>query len=890
MSRFSNVWHWLSRLRWRRVREQEIDEELRFHIEAQIEQNLAAGMKHEEARALALRQFGNIALFKEGYRESRMSKLECMLETLVQDAHYGIRMLLKRPGFTIVAVLILALGLGANTAIFSIINAVLLRPLDFKDPERLVAVHETRPETGDTDLTCAAHEFVAWKNQNRVFEQLTAYEGAAFNLTDNGNPETVGALQVTADFFTVLGVSPALGRTFIPGEDQVKARIVILSDGLWKVRFYSDREIVGKTIRLNDLRYTVIGVMPPMELMPELWVPMNLPSELPKTEKHNYVAIARLRPGVSRDQAQADLARISKQIEVEFPDSYGHNVKVEAAHADLVENVRLALLVLFGAVGFVLLIACTNVANLLLTRAAARQKEIAIRAALGASRWRLIRQLLTESLLLAVMGGIVGLLLAIWMVDLLSKIKAVHVPRLEHISIDGQVLAVTIGLSLLTGLITGVMPALRSSKPGLIQWVKDGTRTSAGPARRRLGNLLVVIEVALALILLVGSGLMIKSFLRLLSVDPGFNPHNLLTVSISLPRPRYPQAHQQLDFFQSLFERVETLPGVRSVGATSILPTQGDMGFRLKIDGRSHPLGQEPGAALRVVSPDYFSTMGIPLRKGRYFSTTDARVAIPVIRWFPDQVNHPRYNESQPPPVAIINETMARLYWPNEDPLGRRVSFLFTPWLTIVGVVGDIRHNGLDSPLNPEMYMLHLQEPWNEMSVVVRTAGDPTMLTGPVREQVRALDKELPMAISTMDGIISVSVGRPRFYTIVLGLFGAVAMMLAVIGIFGVVSYSVTQRTHEIGVRMALGAQRSDVLKLVIRQGMVPIVFGVVFGLAGALALTRVMSKLLFEVSPTDPATFVYISLLLAGVALLASYGPARRATKVDPVVALRAE
>ncbi len=549
-------------------------------------------------------------------------------------------------------------------------------------------------------------------------------------------------------------------------------------------------------------------------------------------------------------------------------------------------------MVLFGAVGFVLLIACANVANLLLTRAAGRQKEIAIRTALGARRLRLVRQMLTESCLLAVMGGGVGVLLAMWIIDLLPEIKAVNIPRIEQIGIDGRVLAVSISLSLLTGIITGLVPALRSSKLNLSQSLNEGTRTSAGVSRRRIGSLLVVVEVALALVLLAGGGLMLKSFLRLVSVDPGFDPHNVLRLDLSLPGPRYAGPEQQMRFYEQLMEQIKVLPGVESVGATTQTPlSPGDNWGPISFEGRPAPApGQQPYAAMRSVSSDYFRAMRVPLKKGRYFTEADARIALPVMRWYEQQPYPEHYNESQPVPAIIINETMARTFFPGEDPLGQRLRIVASPGMTVVGVVGDIRHTGLNTKPNPEVYLSDLQESSGSMAVMVRTSGDPLSLAAAVREQVTAVDKDQPVAITTMDQIFSDSVGGQRFNMLLLSIFGALALGLAVVGVFGVINYSVAQRTQEIGIRIALGAQRRDIFRLVVGQGVGLALLGVGIGLVGAVALTRLISGLLFGVSPTDPLTFLVVSLLLTSVALLASYIPALRAMKVDPMVALRCE
>jgi putative ABC transport system permease protein len=817
----------------------------------------------------------------------------------LQDLRYGWRTLTKTPGFTVVAVLTLALGIGANASIFSLINAVLLRPLPFKEPDRLVVIWERRVSSNDTKLPISAHEFVAWRKQAASFAEMAIIRGDGFNLTGASEPMSVRALRVSAEFFSVLDVEPVLGRTFLPGEDQENNSIVVLNAALWKSRYGSDPDIVGKTIMLSDQKYTVIGVMQRrcvgewMNSDPDVWLPINLSDEARRVGRHGNNVIARLKPDVTLGQAQAELEQVAIGLEREYPDNnVGHSVKLDSLHEASVGSVRLGLLMLFAAVGFVLLIACANVANLLLTRAAGRQKEIAIRTALGASRLRLVRQTLTESCLLAVMGGGAGVLLALWIIDLLPRIRAVNIPRIDQIGIDGWVLAVTFGLSLLTGIITGLAPALRGSRFSLRQALNDGGRTSAGLRRRRIGSLLVVVEVALALVLLAGTGLMLKSFVKLVDVDPGFDQRGVLRLDLSLPGPRYARPQQQMRFYGDLMERIKSLPGVEAVGATTQTPlSPGDNWGPFTIEGRPAPdAGQQPYAAMRTVSSDYFRVMRVPIKKGRYFTEADTRLALPVMRWFDQQPYPEHYDKSQPPPAIIINETMARMFFPNEDPLGQRLRIIASPWFTIVGVAGDIRHRGLNTQPSPEMYLSDLQEPQSSMAVMIRTSVDPLTLARAAREQVMILDKDQPVAVTTMDQIFSDSVGGQRFNMLLLSIFGGLALVMAVVGVFGVINYSVAQRTLEIGIRISLGAQRRDVLKLVVGQGMLLALLGVGIGLVGAFALTRLISELLFGVSPTDPVTFSAVSLLLTTVALVASYIPARRAMNVDPMVALRCE
>jgi len=816
------------------------------------------------------------------------------METIWQDFRFGVRMLRKNVGFTFIALITLALGIGANTAIFSVVNAVLLRPLPFKEPGQLVSVWERRTNSGTANLPISAHEYVAWKEQAPSFESLALLQQDGLNLTGRGDPLNVRAAHVTAEFFSVLGVAPLLGKTFAPGDDKSGgAKVAVLNQKLWTQRFGADPEIINQKVTLNDQLYTVVGVMPTLEFVPDVLVPIDLSGEARKVGNHSNEVLGRLKPGATVGQAQAELAIISHQLETQYPNNnVGHGVQATLLHEVIVGDVRLALLILFGAVCFVLLIACANVANLLLTRAAARQKEMAIRTALGAGRWRLIRQTLIESLLLGGLGGGLGLLLAVWLIDLLPRMKAISLPRLEQVSIDGPVLMATLAFSLLTGLLTGIVPAWRNSGPRLNQWMSEGARGSAGPGSRRIGNTLVVLEFALALVLLVGGGLMLKSFVRLVRVDPGFDPHQVLRLDLQLTGLKYAEARQQKAFYQQLIEKLKTLPGVESVGATTQTPlSPGDNWARYVVDGRPElPRGQEQHAALRSVSSDYFRTLKIPLLKGRFFSDTDARVAVPVIRWFDQEPLPEHFNDPQPMPIVVINETMARLCWPNEDPLGKRLKIISSPWLTVVGVVGDVHHSALNSRPNPEMYLSHLQEPQNSLAVMMRAAGNPLQLAAAARDQVKALDRDQPLTITTMEQIYSNSIAGQRFNVVLLGVFGGLALLLAMVGVFGVINYSVAQRTHEIGIRLALGAQRGDVFRLVVGHGVVLALLGVAIGLGGAFALTRLLTGMLFSVSPTDTGTFVMVSFLLMLVALLACYIPARRATRVDPLVALRSE
>jgi putative ABC transport system permease protein len=803
-------------------------------------------------------------------------------------------MLRNKPGFTLVAVITLSLGIGANTAIFSVVNAVLLRPLPFKNPERLVSIYERRANSGEANLPISAHEFAAWQQRTHSFDAITLIQPDGLTLTGKGDPAIVDVARVSTDFFAVVGIPPFLGRGFISGEDQGGgAKIAVLGEKLWRQRFGADQNVIGQSISLNDESYSVVGVMPTLELMPDVILPIDLRGEVRKVGKHSHGVVARLKPGIAVDQAQADLTLVSSQLEQSMvQENTGHLVHALPLHADITGDSSLALFTLFGAVGFVLLIACANVANLLLTRAAIRQKEMAIRTALGAARSRLVRQTLTESLLLAVLGGAFGLLSAVWIVDLLKKTTTISLRRLDQVSLDNRVLLATLVFSLLTGLLTGIAPAWRSSDLRLYQGLIDGTRASVSSVRRRLGNALVVMEVALAVILLVGGGLMLKSFVQLVRVNPGFDPHQVLRLDLALPGAKYEEPQKQKAFYEELLVRLRNLPGVESVGATSQTPLNpGDNWSGFAIDGRPDPpAGDQQQAATRVVTNDFFQTLRIPLKKGRFFSDADARVALPVMRWYPQQPYPSHFNDPQPIPTAIINEAMARQYWPNEDPLGKRLRIVESPWLTIVGVVGDVHHTGLHVKPNPEIYLSDLQEPSSTLAVMMRTSIDPVQLSAAARHEIQQIDKELPVTITTMDQVFSNSVAGQRFNALLLGIFASLALLLAAIGVFGVINYSVAQRTHEIGIRLALGAQRKDVFKLIVGHGLILALAGVMIGAIGAIALTRLMAGLLFGVSPTDITTFVSVSLLVVVVATFACYLPARRATRVDPLVALRYE
>jgi len=805
------------------------------------------------------------------------------MESFMQDLRYGARMLLKNPGFTLIAVLTLALGIGANTALFSVVNGVLLRPLAYHDSDRLVWLGHKAAKPNQASAI-SPPTFVDYRNQCQSFENLTALMyGTGFSLTGDGEPERLQGRRVSANFFDTLGVAPALGRGFLAEEDvEGRNRVVVLSHGLWERRFGADQNIVGKALRLNGQDFTVIGVMPASFRWQtdELWSPLALGPEIftPRGRGSEFLqAIARLKPRVTLQQAQAEVSRIAAQIVRQNPDAYPAGgdfiAQVKSLREDVVGDVRLMLLTLLGAVGFVLLIACANVANLLLARASTRRKEIAVRASLGASRFRLIRQMLTESLLLALLSGPGGLLLAKWGIDLLLTLDPSKLPRLQEITVDARAVGFLSGLSLLAVLLCGLAPALQASKTDLQETLKEGGR-GADSGRQRTRSLLVVAEVAMSLLLLVGAGLMIRSFLRLMQVNPGFASDHVLTMRVELPTSKYPEPPQRRAFYQQTLERIRTLPGVSSAGAVGELPLDGGVrGATFAIEGRqTGPNEAPPHSDIRTIAPGYFQTMKIPLLKGRDFTEQDNA----------DVRN-----------VAIIDETLAQIYWPGEDPTGKRLNLQFADnragWREIVGVVGRIKHKGLDAEYKGQIFYPIAQGRTLGMYLVARTTTDPLSLVSAVRGAIREVDPEQPIyRVMTMEQVVADAVTRPRLTMLLLGAFAGLALVLAAVGIYGVLSYAVTQRTHEIGIRMALGAGQRDVLKLVVKHGMLLTLLGALLGLTASFALTRLMQTLLFGVSPTDPLTFIVIALLLTTVALLASWVPARRATKVDPLIALR--
>ena len=807
--------------------------------------------------------------------------------SLQQDLRYGARMLLKKPGFTLIAVLTLALGIGANTAIFSVVNAVVLRPLPYREPDRLVHVYRMQPPVERSPVSTPA--YLDFETQQQVFESFAAHYGETFNLTEVEQSERVIGRRVTASFFTLFGVSPARGRFFLPADDNAdSARVAVISDGLWRRRFGGDEGALGQTIKLNGEAYTIVGVAPPQFQFPrrvEIWTPARLLERRGDRTSNFLMMIGRLKSEVTKEQAQAQMNQIAAALARQYPSHDKLSILLSPMLEEQVRDIRMALWVLLGAVGLVLLIACANVANLLLARASVRQKEFAVRAALGASRFHIVRQLLTESVLLALLGGGSGILLAFWGVDLLVAAAPANLPRVGEVRIDIWALGFTLLISLLTGFVFGLAPVWQSSKTRLNEALKEGARgAGGGPTQAWLRRALVIAEIALSLVLLVAAGLLIGSVRRLAQVNPGFETNNILTADINYPRrpaASYPQGEdgerqtlqERGDFLRAVEQKVAAVPGVQSVGVINDLPVTGDSASAgsFRVEGSPNVnWANDPQAEWKSVTSNYFNAIGIPLLKGRAFSERDT---------------------PQSPATILINETLASRFFSGKDPIGKRLIAFNSP-REIVGVVGDARQGALNLPSSPEIYFPNTQHAFGQqVTLVVRTNVDPASLSDAVRRAAQSVNPDAPVfRVRTMREVIAVSIAQDRFNTILMALFAVVAMLLSLVGLYGVISYSVTQRTREIGIRLALGAQAGDVLKLVLRQGLALTLAGVLIGLVAAFALTRLLSKLLFGVSPTDALTFIVITLLLTFVALLACLVPAQRATKVDPMVALKLE
>jgi putative ABC transport system permease protein len=802
------------------------------------------------------------------------------METLFKDIGYGLRSLLRQPGFTAVAVITLALGMGVNTAIFSLVHAVLLRPLPFPGSDRLVVVKDQNGKTGETIPSVSPADFFDWKSQTQSFASVGAYSGWSLTLLEGEESEMVPATRVTDGFFGTLGVQPLLGRTFTPDEYRTGSNVVVLSHRLWQRRFGGDPNIVTKTLAFEQGRVTVIGVMPPQFKLPasaEAWTPVAQESgEMRLRAARYFDTVARLKPNVTPVQAEAELRTIAGRLANQYPESDANwNVRLATLRETLVGDLRPALLVLLGSVMLVLLIACANVANLMLARATTRYRELAIRAALGASRWRIVRQLIVESMLISVSAGALGLLFALWGVSAIVWLvpKDLRFPRIEEAQVNLVVLLFAFAIGLLVSLGLGLLCGLKASRSNLQESLNDGSRgASAGVRLQRLRAALVVAEISLTLVLLAGAGLLLKSLVKLQGVELGFNQENLLVVPIGAPMPKYADPQLRAAFFERLAAQVQTVPGVQSVATSSTPPLMHTMFFPFAVAGKTNP-NEVPQAWFSTVSPNYFELMQIAPLAGRSFT------------------DHERMGATQ---VAVISDTMRRRFFAGEDPIGKRlvINFLNTPiTVEIIGVVRDVKQESLAASANAHIYLSYLQVPWFSTALLVRTNVDPSTVAAPVERAIRSLDPaQSGSGARTMNQLLADSVAQPRFYSLLLGSFAVLALVLAIVGIYGVISYAVAQRTRELGIRIALGAQVKHVLILVMGQAMRLVVLGTVIGLGAAFALTRLLKKFLFEVNTSDPMTFGAVALLLGLVALIACYVPARRATKVDPLVVLRYE
>jgi putative ABC transport system permease protein len=889
---FSDLFFRLRSLFRHNTVEEEMNEELRFHFDQQVDKLMRGGMSRDEATRQARFTFGGEDKVREECREARgVGSVEMML----QDLHYGGRMLLKDPSFTLVAALTLALGMGATTAIFSVVDAVLLHPLPFRDPSRLVVVWENFFTLNHPHNVTAPANFLDWESQNTVFEGMTAMADTKANLTGSGDPQQVVVGNVTPGFLSVVGVSPILGSGFSPDNwKQGKDDVVLLDYGFWKERMGGDANILGKSIELNGKPVVVVGVAPKDFTLfikdgtltgskPQMWSPWAVPKDWGDRKQgvgRYLTVLARMKPGVTIAQAQEQMSTIASRLQQEYPLTNAHwGATVVPIREQLSGDLRPALLTLFCAVGFVLLIACANVSSLLLARAAKREKEIAIRAAIGASRWRIARQLLTESVLLAGSGGALGLLLAFWGSRALLAAGPKDLLDLPYVTLNVRVLAFTAGVTMLSTIAFGFLPSFFCARPQIAESLKDEARSTPTAQGTLLRSLLVVAQMSLALVLLVGAGLLIRSFVRLAGVDPGFDPRNLLTFQVGLPQAKYPKDEGQMAFFREVLLRVGRLPGVRSVSMENFPPLTGTgsaTGVHIMGQPKAGP-ADLPVSGVRVVGPDYFRTMGIPLLAGRSFDERESTEA-----------SH----------VVVVNQVFVEKYLRGENPIGKKISIYMhgdkfddDHPSEIVGVCGAVHQTGLDSEAKPTVYWPIPELTYSRMTFLVRTSNDPAGLVPAIRRELRQINPELPMAsVATMEQLLGDSLARSRFTMWLLGVFAAVALALTAVGIYGVISYTVAQRTHEIGIRMALGARSGNVLGLVLRQAVRLMIAGVGLGIVSALALTRLMSNLLYGVGAADPATFAAVVFTLLTVAFLASYVPARYATRVSPIVALRCQ
>ena len=868
------------------ARERELADEIESHLQLHIDDNIRAGMSPQEARRVAVMKLGGVDQAKETYRDRTTIP---SLESVIQDLRFTLRQFRRNPAVTLAAVLTLAAAIGANTAIFSVVNAVLLRSLPYPNADRVVNITTTSSLRGLDDMVLSDAEFNEFKEQTQTLEKMAAYASAALNLGDVGEPERIGYSEVSVDFFSVLGVTAHLGRTFTPEEDMpgYEPRVLI-SYRLWQGHYGSDPTIVGKTIQLNGRNRLVVGVMPQGFHFPkddtDVWMQLNLDPASRVLNSKYLNTIALLKPGVSREQAESEISTIFQRIRGEYPQYYKNDIGVGAAVVSLQEKnvkaIRRALLLLLGAVGFVLLIACANVANLLLSRAAVRQKEIAMRSALGCGRWRIVRQLLTESLLLSFIGGALGLLLAFLMLRVLLVGSPLDPIQVQNVKMDLTPLGFTALVTLIVGVLFGLAPALHASKVNLNEELSGGRGSSGGVRHNRTRALLVISEVTLSMVLLIGAGLMIQSFVSLLRVNPGFDAAHVISMRLTVPGAKYPQNSDVTAVYQQLQNRISAIPGVQSAGIINQLPSDAEKSeASFEIEGRPFMTDKEREdgiADYRMVSPSYFKTMGITMLRGRTFTDQEGK---------------------QAPPAAIINDKLARRFFPGEDPTTKRIRLREDlPWLQIVGVVPDVKNQGLLADTTQEMYFPYVETSFGlpvmrTMAVVVRTDRDPALFINPIKTELRAIDRNLPpYKVQTMDQVLAASVSRTRFTMLLLTVFSILALVLAAGGVYSVMAYSVAQRTHEIGIRNALGAQSVDIFKLIMGQGFILAIVGVVLGALAGFALTRVMSTLLFTVSATDPKIFIGVALLLIIVALLACYLPARRASMVKPIIALRNE
>jgi predicted permease len=859
----------------------ELEEEMRLHRELKEKELIAEGVEEQEARYAANRNFGNVLYLRERGGEAWGWR---WLEEGLRDVSFSLRIFVKSPGFSLTAILILTFGIGLTTAIFSVVNLVLLRPLPYKDPDRLVTVWGyNRPKGFDTDLV-SYPDFIDWKNQNHVFESMAASTDAMYTMTGAGEPAAIIGYQFSPEYFDVMGVAPGLGRTFLPDETEPgKNHVVVLSNRLWKERFGGDRDIAGRSVKLDGNPFTVIGVMPPSFQYPsstELWTPLTISPEYAKDRGVRFLRVmARRKRDVTLEQARTEMSTIASRLRSEYPNTNkDQDVNLIDLRTETTGDIRPALLILLSAVSLVLLVACANVANLLLLRGVTRRKEMAIRAALGGSRLRMMRQLLTENILLGLAGGALGVALAYRSTDALvgmfpATIANLSIPQVEHIPIDGWVLSFAVLASLITAVVFGLMPALEASRTSPNEFLKEGGRGETGGTQgRRLRSALVISEIALSLILLAAAGLMIKSFRYLISGDLGFRPDHVLSLRILLPHYKYKTDSQRLAFGNEVVARLGALPGVESVGTVTFLPLSGWWGTRQVSNARAAaPTPESPATVWSSVTPDYFKTLRIPLLEGRYFTPQD------------DNANAP---------VAILSARLARQLWPSEDPIGRLVNVqgLSGP-RQVAGVVAEIRNFGFAAEQRPEVYVPFAQAPSPLICVTVRTAREPSSLASAAQHAVWSVDKEQAISfVVSMGQLASESLAPQHASMILIAIFAGMALLLAAIGVFGVISYSARQKTQEIGIRMALGADPQAVLRLVMGEGLALTLLGLVIGLAGALALTRFLASILYGVRPGDPMTFAEVALVLAAVASLASFIPAQRATRVDPMAALRHE